>query len=96
MADFPGSVDLTRLFLSKAEMSDYEAVSAISEGVYEGHDYLIPHSFPIWIEEERLDPQKRRSLILAYSSSSDGDGDDDEENPQRMVLGFTSFLFQVT
>ena len=77
-------INLDNLILCKAELSDYARVMEISEGVYEGHDYL-PHCYKIWMEQGKMEPLRRINLLLVYSTP---------EYP-RLILGFKSYQFQV-
>ena len=54
----------------------------ISDGIYEGIDY-IPHCYNSWIDEEPAEPKRRRNLVMVSKSEPD------------RVLGFQSFLFMV-
>ena len=43
-----------------AQSGDFEAVVKLSEGIYDGHDYL-PLEFHKWLQRENL------AVLLAYS-----------------------------
>ena len=76
-------MDLNNLALSRAELSDYEAILGISEGVYEGHDYL-PNCYRAWLEEERRNPDKILNVVLVQAG-----------DPGRQILGFKAYRFMV-
>ena len=73
-------IDLSALKLVKAEMKHLERVLEMSEGIYEGQDYL-GHVYISWIKEENANSDTRRNVVLV-----DGDG---------VVMGYQSFMFQV-
>ena len=60
-------INLDNLILCKAESSDYARVMEISEGMYEGHNYL-PYCYKIWMEQEKMEPRRRINLLLVYST----------------------------
>ena len=74
--------DEVEVVMEEAGPGDYQAVLAVSEGVYGGLDYL-PAQYKAWLQEAQARPQQRYNFMLVVRHNS---GD-------REMVGFFSLLF---
>ena len=74
-----------KLWMDRARLSDFPQILSISKDIYFGMDYL-PHVYKFWIEEEELDPERRKNFVL-----KDAEGGENKDK----ILGFQSYMFLV-